>query len=176
MTRNNRRESTIEMFADYTDMTDREAEAFVSRELVGMNRDEVAQRMGNIDKSTVDSHVQNARQKATLPKIKRINRQSATNTGSEEGRAVECYFENGTLLRYVWDSDRETILEQWFTAYDPHSVFDEFTVGANDDGADDLDEYLVVALEMYTKDYETLADLVPAWETAYKALTNYNPR
>lgn len=160
-------ETPIETFASHSDMTQREAEAYVYREIANLSRSEAADLM-DVSPSTVDSHVQSAKPKAKLPDIDVVKRVSARNTGFEEGRAYEIWFANGAMLRYVWNEDRDQIAETTTRADDPHSIWKQYPVGGTED---ELAEYAIESIAEYTQNFR---DDVEAcrndWDPIYEAI------
>lgn len=162
------RETAIETFANHTEMSEREAEAFVLRELMGIRRGEVADMM-EISESTLDNHVQSAKQKARLPHIDHVKRVSAKNTGYEEGESYEIWFENGALLRYVWNEELGQIKEETATAADAHSIHESMAIGGSED---ELAEYTLESLEEYTRTYrEDWKACRQDWGPVFEAIT-----
>lgn len=163
------REAATETFQNHTEMTEREAEVYVMRELIGANRSETAMNLGDISESTVDTLHQRAKKKAELPRIDVVKRESSKNTGSAEGLAYEIWFENEAMLRYVWNEERGEIREEVFAANDPRTLHDGFDVGGSED---ELAEYAMESIEQYTRNYQDDIDALERdWSPLYEALT-----
>lgn len=166
-----RRQKAIETFTENTDMTEREAEAYVLRELEGIHREQSAQMM-DVDPSTLDTLHQRAKPKAKLPQIDIVKRVSATNTGSEEGQAWEIWFENGAMLRYVWNDAYDEIMETTTRADDPHSIHDELGVAGDED---ELEAYALESVSEYTRNYRDDIEACKSdWTPVYEAITGYS--
>jgi len=160
-------ETAIDTFANHTDMTEREAEAYVHREIAGHSRGETARLMG-ISESTVDTQVQNAKPKAHLPHIDQVKRISATNTVPEQGKAWEIWFENGAMLRYVWNTELEEIVEQVTRADDPHSIWSDMAVNGSED---ELEEYALESISEYTRSFrDDVESCRHEWSPVYEAI------
>jgi DNA-binding CsgD family transcriptional regulator len=169
--RTSRHDTAVETFHEHGGLTEREAEAFVYRELDRLTRGDAADQM-DISESTLDTLHQRAKQKVRLPGIKRINRQYRKNTGYDEGTAWEVWFENSACLRYVWNTETESIHEQTITAVDPHSIYDDYDV---DGSEDELAEYMLTTLEEYTQSYRDDWEAARKdWSPIFAAITGYN--
>lgn len=168
MTRNGSRfDAAVEMFEN-NGLTAREAEVYVLRALRDINRHDVADQL-EISPSTVDSLFQRAKDKARLPYIERVQRQSATNTGYEEGVAYEIWFENEAMLRYVWNKEDGQIHEQTIRADDPHSIYEDFDVGGSED---EVAEYALESICEYTQSYRDDVSVCRTdWPHIYEAIT-----
>jgi len=166
-----RREIAAETFQNSSDMTEREAEAYVLRELAGVGRGRAAVQLGDVSESTVDTLHQRAKNKARLPSIAMVQRVSASNTGSAEGKSYEVWFENDAMLRYVWNDEHGEIREETYRADDPRSTHESFGVGGSED---ELGEYTLESIEEYTKNYrDDVAACKSDWTHIYEALTCY---
>lgn len=167
-----RRQTAIDTFANHTTMSEREAEVYVLRRLAGVRRGETARLLG-IAENTVDNHLSSAAEKAALPNIKDVNRQSPRNTGYNEGVAWELRFPNGAMVRYVWRTDTEAIHEQTISAADPHSIHKDWDVGGTADG---VAEYTLETLQEYTKEWRHDLDVCATdAPDVFAALTGYAP-
>lgn len=165
-------DNTVDMFANYSKMSEREAQAFTLRKIMGVRRNDAAERMGNLSVNTVDSLVQSAKQKVELPNIAGINRQPPRNTGYSEQEAVEARFENGAVLRYVRMNDG-SVHEQVMAYDDPHSIYDSYEIDTSETASDCIEEYLMVGLETYTaaSGANGFKELAKTWDTLFEALT-----
>ncbi len=164
-------ETAIETLANHTDMTQREAEAYALRELANVTRGDAANQM-NVSESTLDNHVQAAKSKAALPDIDVVKRVSATNTGFEEGKAWEIWFDNGAMLRYVWNDKLHEIVETTTRADDPHSIYQEHEVGGSED---ELEEYALESISEFTRNYRDDVDACRSdWPGVFEAILCYS--
>ena len=172
MSRNTSRfEIAVETLQNSSDMSEAEAEVYVLRFLDGLSRSETADRLDK-GESTVDTQYQNAKKKAQLPAIDTVKRVSATNTGFEEGLAYEIWFENEAMLRYVWNEERDEIVEDTIAADDPHSIQQSFEVGGSED---ELAEYALESIEEYTRNYRDDPEACRTdWSPVFEALTLYS--
>lgn len=163
-------DTAVETFQNSSGMTKAEAEVYVSRSLDGLSRSDTAQRF-NKSESTVDTQFQNAKEKAQLPHIKEVVRISERNSGTDEGQAWEVRFENGALLRYVWNHEQDEIVESVNRADDPVSTYKQFGVGGSED---ELAEYALESIAEYTQSYRDYPKACrDDWPPVFEALTAY---
>lgn len=162
--------TAVETFANHTEMSEREAEVFVLREVRGVRRGEAAAQL-DISENTVDNHYSAAKEKARLPDIMDVNRQYANNTGLNEGSAYEIRFPNGAMLRYVWNTEQEEIREQTVSAADPHSIYEDMGVGGSED---ELAEFALESICEYTQNYrDNFEACRKDWTPIFEALTGW---
>ena len=138
----------VETLANHTDMTQREAEAYVWRELRNVSRSEAARQM-DVSENTLDNHLQAARKKAALPPIDAVKRMYPSDDG-RYGTGYEIRFANGAMLRYIWDNEREEIREETFQAHDADTVFESLGVGGTED---DVAGVALESIIEYTQTY-----------------------
>jgi len=171
MSRNTSRfETAVETFQNSGHMSEAEAEVYVLRFLNGLSRREVADQLDKSE-STVDTQYQSAKKKAQLPAIDTVKRVSATNTGYEEDIAYEIWFENESMLRYVWNEERGQIIEDTIAADDPHSIYKSFEVGGSED---ELAEYTLESITEYTQTYRDDPKACRKdWTHVFEAITLY---
>jgi DNA-binding CsgD family transcriptional regulator len=163
-------DTAVETFENSSDMTTAEAEVYVCRALEGLSRSQTADRLGKSE-STVDTQFQSAKQKAQLPEIDAVKRQSPRNTGYDEGMAYEIRFANGAQLRYVWNEDHDAIYEDTVAADDPHSIYKSFDLGGTED---ELAEYTLESIEEYTMSYRDDPEACRTdWTPVFEAITLY---
>lgn len=141
-------------------MTESEARVYVLRELQNYQRWQVADRLDKSE-STVDSLHQRAKKKAALPAVSKIER--------DYSDSITIWFENDAQLRYRWDDEQEEIVEETFTAHDPHSVDESFGVGG-DKG--ELFEFALESVAEYINIYQGDPEACRGdWTHIYGALT-----
>lgn len=141
-------------------MTESEARVYVLRELQNYQRWQVADRLDKSE-STVDTLHQRAQKKAALPAVTKIDR--------DWSESITIWFENDAQLRYRWDDEQEEIVEETFLANDPHSVYEEFGVGGEQD---ELAEYALESLAEYINEYQDDPEACRKdWTPVYGALT-----
>lgn len=162
----NAMDKSVETFAKYGGLTEREAEAYVWRELRNVRRSETARQM-EIGANTVDELVQRAKKKVHLPHIDTVKCQPSTETGFREGLAYEIWFQNEAMLRYVWDEERECIVEETYGANDPQSVLDSHTFN---DAEEDIPEYTLATIEEYTRSYRDNPEEWDDWPNVFEAI------
>jgi len=160
-------DKAVETFANHTEMSEREAEAYVLREIRGVARGPAARQL-DISESTLDNPVHNAKKKVRLPHSDQVKRVSARNTGYEEGEAIEIWFENQSMLRYVWNDERGEIREETIAATDPHSIHESFGVGGSED---ELDEFALESIIEYTRNYRDDVEACRRdWSSVFEAI------
>jgi DNA-binding CsgD family transcriptional regulator len=171
MSRNTSRfETAVETFQNSSDMSEAEAEVYVLRFLNGVSRSEAADQLDKSE-STVDTQYQSAQKKAQLPNIDTVKRVSATNTGYDEGAAYEIWFENESMLRYVWNEERGHIFEDTIAADDPHSIHKSSDVRGSQD---ELAEYTLESIIEYTRSYRDEPEVCRKdWPHVFEAITLY---
>jgi len=172
MSRNTSRfDAAVETFQNSSDMSEAEAEVYVLRFLDGLSRSETADQLDKSE-STVDTQYQNAKSKAQLPDIDVVKRESSKNTGFEEGESYEIWFDNQAMLRYVWNDERQEIVENTVAADDPHSIQQSFEVGGSED---ELAEFALESIEEYTRNYRDDPKACRKdWSPIFEAITLYS--
>lgn len=166
----NELDTAIKTFANHSEMTEREAEAYVRRQIAGQSRAEAASLM-DISASTVDTQVQKAKPKAKLPNIDVVKRVQPSNTGLEEGLAYEIWFENGAMLRYVWNDSYGEIMETTARADDPHSLYQQVGVAGSED---ELEAYALESIAEYMQTYRDDIEACRSdWPDVFEAILCY---
>lgn len=161
-----RTQKAIETFTN-AGLTQAEAEVYVHRELMQLSREETRQQLEKESKSTVDSLHQNAKDKAEMPAISKI--ETHARVTPQEDKAVVIWFENGAKLRYrVADN---TVYEETFNAVDPHSVHESFDLAVN---LDELEETALESVSEYINNYQDDPEaLRKDWSNVYSAIALY---
>lgn len=160
-------ETAIDTLANHTEMSKREAEAYALRELDGVSRSEAA-RLMDVSESTLDNHVQAAKKKARLPHIDTVKRVRSRNTGYDEGEAIEIWFENEAMLRYVWNDERGEIVETTTRADDPHSIWEQMPVGGSEG---ELEAFALESIMQYTQEYrDDIGACRRHWSPVFEAI------
>lgn len=165
-----RYDAAVALFEN-TGMSESEARAYVIRELHGLGRQEAAQTM-DADPSTVDTLHQRAKQKATLPDIVRVDPNAET--GHAERRAIEIWFENEALLRYVvreHETGEVAVYEEIYAADDPASLYEKFDISIE---PDELERAALESLDEYVRTYKHDPEaLRHDWPHVFEAITLY---
>ena len=160
-------ETAIDTFATHTEMTEREAEAYVRRTIADQTRGEVAFVM---DASTgvVDALAERATPKATLPNVDTVERVPAADAGFDGDDAWAITFANGAVLRYGWSADREQLVRTTTRADDPTRVTDRLGVGGSEA---ELEAFTLEVISEYTCRYRDDIDACrEEWTSVYEAL------
>lgn len=164
MTQSGRHDHAVETFANHSDMTEREAEAYVWREIRGVRRAEAAEQM-DVSENTLDNQLQAARQKVSLPPISKI--ETHTFVSPEKLPAVVIWFANGAKLRYVEEEDG-TVNEQTYRATDPDSVYESYDIGVD---PEEMREAAFESVAEYINVYQDDVDAIRRdWPHVFEAI------
>lgn len=157
-----------ETFADHTDMGEAEAAVHVRRELMGQPVRDIARELDKAEQ-TVSNQLTSAREKAALPPIERVDRHRQRVPG--RGRGYTIAFANGAALRYEYDEERDTILEETMYAGDPDSVYESHSVGGE---ASAVPAYTLESIREYINTYrEDVEACRRDWGPVFAALTGF---
>jgi len=161
-------DAAVETFAN-EGLSQREAEAYVSRRIAGLGRQEAARRL-DIEPSTLDTLVERAKGKnPQLPSISKVDYPDATK--GREVAAARIWFENGAQLRYVKREHEDgtvALSEETFGADDSHSVLESFGVGGADDG---VASFALESISEYLQSYRDPETCRRDWPHVFEALT-----
>jgi hypothetical protein len=169
MSRNTTRfDAAVETFTNQG-LSQREAEAYVSRRIAGLGRQEAA-RWLDIEPSTLDTLVERAKDKdPQLPGISKVDYPDSTK--DREVAAARIWFENGAQLRYVKREHEDgtvTLSEETFGADDPHSVLESFEVGGE---GDDVVAFALESISEYLQSYRDPETCRRDWPHVFEAIT-----
>jgi transcriptional regulator with XRE-family HTH domain len=168
MVRTNLSDAVAAMLANYTDMTERQAEALTLRKIRGISRSDVADHLG-ITESSVDSRVQSAKENFRMPNITEIRRERQSETGIEEKEAIFARFENGAKLRYVRQEDG-AVRQDIYRFDDTQSVYRAAVIDReNPEEQGCIDAYLTTSLEVYS-DMDNPDDMTGDWPDLSESL------